>query len=31
MGGKKDYLDAIIHHRGTIFVSPGYAENWSRM
>jgi hypothetical protein len=29
MGGKKEYLDAIIHHRGTIFVSPGYAENWS--
>jgi hypothetical protein len=31
MGGKMEYLDAIIHHRGTIFGSPGYAENWGRM
>jgi hypothetical protein len=30
IGGKKAYLDAIVHHRGTIFVSPGYAENWQR-
>ncbi len=30
MGGKKEYLDAIVKNRGTIFVSPGYAENWHR-
>jgi len=30
MGGKKKYLDAIVNNRGTIFVSPGYAENWQR-
>jgi hypothetical protein len=30
LGGKKAYLDAITHNRGTIFVSPGYAENWQR-
>jgi hypothetical protein len=26
IGGKKPYLDAIVNNRGTIFVSPGYAE-----
>jgi Protein of unknown function (DUF1638) len=30
MGGKKAYLDSIRHHRGTIFVTPGYAENWQK-
>lgn len=30
LGGKKEYLDAIVDHRGTIFVTPGYAENWQR-
>lgn len=30
VGGKKEYLDAIVNNRGTIFVSPGYAENWKR-
>jgi hypothetical protein len=30
LGGKKEYLDAIVHNRGTIFVSPGYAENWHK-
>jgi hypothetical protein len=30
MGGKKAYLEAIRHDRGTIFVTPGYAENWQR-
>lgn len=30
IGGRKEYLDAIIDNRGTIFVSPGYAENWHR-
>jgi hypothetical protein len=30
LGGKKAYLQAITHNRGTIFVSPGYAENWQR-
>jgi hypothetical protein len=28
IGGKGEYLDAIVDKRGTIFVSPGYAENW---
>jgi hypothetical protein len=30
IGGKKEYLNAIKENRGTIFVSPGYAENWHR-
>lgn len=30
IGGKKEYLDTIVNNRGTIFVSPGYAENWKR-
>ncbi len=30
LGGKKAYLDSIKQNRGTIFVSPGYAENWQR-
>lgn len=30
IGGKQEYLDAIVNNRGTIFVSPGYAENWQR-
>ena len=30
MGGKKAYLDSIRQNRGTIIVSPGYAENWQR-
>jgi hypothetical protein len=30
IGGKKEDLDIIARNRGTIFVSPGYAENWQR-
>jgi len=30
IGGKRPYLDAIKQHHGTIFVFPGYAENWYR-
>ncbi len=29
-GGKKAYLEGIKENRGTIFVTPGYAENWTR-
>jgi hypothetical protein len=30
IGGKRPYLDAIKKYHGTIFVFPGYAENWYR-
>lgn len=30
LGGKREYLEAICKNRGTLFVSPGYAENWQR-
>ncbi len=29
-GGKKAYLEGIKKNRGTIFITPGYAENWTR-
>jgi len=31
LGGRKEYLEAIVNNPGTIFASPGYAENWHRM
>lgn len=30
IGGKRPYLQAIKENHGTIFVFPGYAENWHR-
>jgi hypothetical protein len=30
IGGKRPYLNAIKENHGTIFVFPGYAENWYR-
>ena len=30
IGGKRPYLNTIKENHGTIFVFPGYAENWHR-
>lgn len=30
IGGKRQYLETIKQNHGTIFVFPGYAENWHR-
>jgi hypothetical protein len=30
IGGRRPYLEAIKENHGTIFVFPGYAENWHR-
>lgn len=30
IGGKRDYLDHIMRHKYTLFVTSGYAESWRR-